>query len=256
MEEPTYIHLEETRSTNSDLAGIAADAVHGTVVYADRQTAGRGQRGNYWESEPGKNITFSILLKRGNVHPANQFQLSEICALAVARTLRRYTADITVKWPNDIYYKDKKICGILIEHSLSAGKINYTIAGIGINVNQQKFLSDAPNPVSLALILGHEVPLDEVLHGVADEILEMCDKLPAAAESIHREFLRSLYRRDRFFRYRAMKDSVSVDEAETIEEFQEFMAKIVDVAHDGMLKVQTESGKYHVFAFKEIAFII
>lgn len=253
---PTYIHLIETRSTNYDLAGIAADAVHGTTVYADRQTAGRGQRGNSWESEPGKNLTFSILLKRGNVHPADQFLLSEICAIAVARILSKYVSDITIKWSNDIYYKDKKICGMLIEHSISSGRINHTIAGIGINVNQTEFVSDAPNPVSLAMILGHEVSTEQILHEVSDEILDLCDKLPAEADKIHDEFLQTLYRRNGFHRYRSMKDSVSVDGTETIEEFSEFDAAIADVARNGMLKLRTETGKYHVFAFKEIAFVI
>ena len=152
---PTYIHLESIRSTNTYLAQNAEGAVHGTVVYADCQTAGRGQRGNSWESADFKNITMSMLLRPANVKPSCQFWLSEAVALAVVHTLDRYIDNgVSIKWPNDIYWNDRKICGILVEHSLSGGKIDHTIAGIGLNINQEKFLSDAPNPVSLRQIIG------------------------------------------------------------------------------------------------------
>ena len=130
---PTYIHLESIRSTNTYLAQNAEGAVHGTVVYADCQTAGRGQRGNSWESADFKNITMSMLLRPANVKPSCQFWLSEAVALAVVHTLDRYIDNgVSIKWPNDIYWNDRKICGILVEHSLSGGKIDHTIAGIGL----------------------------------------------------------------------------------------------------------------------------
>ena len=232
------INIEETASTNSYLSRIAAESAHGTVVSAYRQTAGRGQRGNSWESEPGKNLTFSILLKGTGVAPSGQFSLSEACALGVASTLRRYIGQASVKWSNDIYYGDSKICGMLIEHSLSGGKIDHTIAGIGINVNQTVFRSDAPNPISMAMVAGHEFDTGEVL------------------ESVCKEFLGSLYRRDGIYPYRSAIDSVSVDGKETIPAGAEFEAAILDVASDGILSLQTTSGSIHRFAFKEVSFII
>lgn len=238
------------------MAGIAATAEHGTVVYTDRQTAGRGQRGNSWESEPFKNVTMSILLRPENVAPNQQFWLSEISALAVERVLSKYIGNVSIKWPNDVYYKDFKICGMLIEHSLSGGKINYTIPGIGINVNQRVFLSDAPNPISLANVLGHEVPTSEILDGLVDEILTMCDQLPEKAEEIHREFLSKLYRRDGFHEYQSTIRSSSADGLSVLEEGEHFQARIVNVHPDGMLDLMTTEGHIHTFAFKEVAFIL
>ena len=234
------------------MAGIAATAEHGTVVYTDRQTAGRGQRGNSWESEPFKNVTMSILLRPNN----QQFWLSEISALAVERVLSKYIGNVSIKWPNDIYYKDFKICGMLIEHSLSGGKINYTIPGIGINVNQRVFLSDAPNPISLANVLGHEVPTSEILDGIVDEILTMCDLLPDKADEIHREFLSKLYRRDGFHEYQSTIRSTSADGLSVLEEGEHFQARIVNVHPDGMLDLMTTEGHIHTFAFKEVAFVL
>lgn len=238
------------------MAGIAATAEHGTVVYTDRQTAGRGQRGNSWESEPFKNVTMSILLRPENVAPNQQFWLSEISALAVERVLSKYIGNVSIKWPNDVYYKDFKICGMLIEHSLSGGKINYTIPGIGINVNQQVFLSNAPNPISLANVLGHEVPTSEILDGLVDEILTMCNQLPEKAEEIHREFLSKLYRRDGFHEYQSTIRSASADGLSVLEEGEHFQARIVNVHPDGMLDLMTTEGHIHTFAFKEVAFIL
>ncbi len=238
------------------MAGIATTAEHGTVVYTDRQTAGRGQRGNSWESEPFKNVTMSILLRPENVAPNQQFWLSEISALAVERVLSKYIGNVSIKWPNDVYYKDFKICGMLIEHSLSGGKINYTIPGIGINVNQRVFLSDAPNPISLVNVLGHEVPTSEILDGLVDEILTMCGQLPEKAEEIHREFLSKLYRRDGFHEYQSTIRSASADGLSVLEEGEHFQARIVNVHPDGMLDLMTTEGHIHTFAFKEVAFIL
>ena len=244
------INIEETASTNSYLSRIAAESAHGTVVSAYRQTAGRGQRGNSWESEPGKNLTFSILLKGTGVAPSGQFSLSEACALGVASTLRRYIGQASVKWSNDIYYGDSKICGMLIEHSLSGGKIDHTIAGIGINVNQTVF------PISMAMVAGHEFDTGEVLESVCQEILRLCASLPLASSPLHKEFLGSLYRRDGIYPYRSAICSVSVDGKETIPAGAEFEAAILDVAPDGILSLQTTSGSIHRFAFKEVSFII
>ena len=145
---------------------------------------------------------------------------------------------------------------MLIEHSLSGGKINYTIPGIGINVNQRVFLSDAPNPISLANVLGHEVPTSEILDGLVDEILTMCDQLPEKATEIHREFLSKLYRRDGFHEYQSTIRSASADGLSVLEEGEHFQARIVNVHPDGMLDLMTTEGHIHTFAFKEVAFIL
>ncbi|MDE5982764.1 MAG: biotin--[acetyl-CoA-carboxylase] ligase, partial [Duncaniella sp.] len=137
---PHIITLPEAGSTNTELAAIAAESPHGTVVTTRCQTAGRGQRGNTWEAAPGRNITMSVLLKPETILAREQFAVSEAVSLAIVTVLRRHLpaeAHVAIKWPNDIYVNDLKICGILIENSLIGNRIGHSIAGIGININQE-----------------------------------------------------------------------------------------------------------------------
>lgn len=161
--EKKIIRLKEVDSTNAFLKNLGTydeDAL--TIAVADYQTAGRGQGVHTWESEPGKNLLFSMMMCPKWVPLRQQFLLSEAGALAVKDALDSYTDGITLKWPNDVYWYDKKISGTLIETAIDSKGIKRCIFGIGINVNQTEFHSDAPNPVSLAQILGHEVDREEV----------------------------------------------------------------------------------------------
>ena len=164
-ETPQIIRLAETDSTNNYLREqCAKDRLpEGSLVIADFQTAGKGQVGNSWESEAGKNLMFSILLYPDFLPANRQFLISQIASLSVKETLDEYTDSVTVKWPNDIYWKDRKICGMLIENDLSGHNLYCSIIGIGINLNQAVFRGDAPNPVSLFQIIGKEVDREEVL---------------------------------------------------------------------------------------------
>ena len=147
------VALDETASTNQYLSQLCNQLQESvaelTTVTAEFQTAGKGQRGNTWEAEEGKNLLFSFVLYPSFLEARRQFILSQIVSLAIKEELSRWSDEITIKWPNDIYWKDKKICGILIENDLSGHHIRRSIAGIGININQEVFNSDAPNPVSL-----------------------------------------------------------------------------------------------------------
>ncbi len=138
-------------STNSQANRELADAPHGSVWVADFQTAGRGQRGNKWESKSAENLTFSILLRPIFLSPTRQFLISQIASIGVLRYLHAKGVEAKIKWPNDIYIGNKKICGMLIEHSISGDKLSGSIVGIGLNLNQREFASDAPNPTSLIL---------------------------------------------------------------------------------------------------------
>ena len=140
--------LQQCDSTNTEMKRIIESGrflPSGSTVRAIAQTAGRGQRGNSWEAEPGKNLTFSILLRPGGLLPRHHFLVSEAIAIATASFLAGIIGDsykdtVKIKWPNDIYFGDRKIAGILIENSLGmSGQILQTIAGIGININQQTF---------------------------------------------------------------------------------------------------------------------
>lgn len=244
---PRYILVRSTASTNDYLAKMAMMLPGGTVVHTPEQTQGRGQRGNSWESEPGKNVQFSLLLKNPAVPVASQFYISEAVAIAIAEVLERYAPGFEIKWANDIYHGDKKVCGILIEHSIMGSKINHTIIGVGINVNQMKFMSDAPNPCSLALILNEEVSTEEVLHRVCEEIERRCrfdTYTDGDFDNLHNEYLSRLYRKDGELHRFALSDG------------EEFLARIVDVRRSGMLVLENEDGSVKEFAFKEVRFII
>lgn len=245
---PTFIKLSSTRSTNTYLAEIASDSEHGTVVSTIEQTAGRGQRGNSWEAEPGKNLTFSILLRPKIIDARHQFAISEIVSIAITSTLQKLINGkrVAIKWPNDIYVDDMKICGILIENSLMGYSINYSIAGIGINVNQQKFLSDAPNPISLYNLIGKETELDSLLDDICSEILRLMEKYNNAdlLPELHDSYIKLLWRNEGYHPYQ---------DTSTLETFN---ARIIDVAPTGLLSLQDDQNATRIYAFKEVSAIL
>ena len=152
------IWLESTDSTNEEAGRRISDLDNLSVLSAVRQTEGRGQRGNSWSSNDGENLTFSIVLKYGNgegfipeIRAADQFAISEAAALAVVDLLASYDIEAKIKWPNDIYVGNRKICGILIENAIRGSYIANSIIGIGLNVNQQTFDPSLPNPTSMLL---------------------------------------------------------------------------------------------------------
>ena len=166
--ETTY--LVETDSTNRWLALHGGD--DDKLVWTDFQTAGRGCGANTWESERGQNLLFSFLLHPRELEASSQFVLSMANALALKDALDEYADDIMVKWPNDIYWHDRKLAGTLIETRLSGGSVRSCILGTGLNVNQQVFRSDAPNPVSLRQIVGREVDREALLLRIADRLAD------------------------------------------------------------------------------------
>jgi len=244
---PHYIKVSQTASTNTYLSRLAATLPGGTVIYTPSQTAGRGQKGNSWESEDGKNLTFSLLLKRPPVKARDQFYLSEASALAVVEALSAEAGDnFTVKWPNDVYWQDKKVCGMLLENSLDGSDIATCIVGIGINVNQECFLSDAPNPVSLINITGHEHDLEALLKRVCSSIEQQVNSLDDddARQSLHRHYMEALYRNDGAMH--PFEDASG----------HRFMATIAGIAPDGTLTLRHEDGTTHDYLFKEVKHII
>lgn len=244
-----HVHLDSVDSTNNWLKANADGRPHGFAVTARSQNAGRGQRGNSWESAPGRNVTMSMLLRPVGVEAVRQFVISEAVALGVVDTLRHFlgreSSDVAVKWPNDIYWNDKKICGILIENVLRGREIILSVAGIGLNVNQTAFLSDAPNPVSMWQIAGCEFSVDEVADVLARNIISRCS-LPdeTSMEKLHRAYLNTLWRRDGFYPYR---DAASQ---------RRFMARIIAISPSGMLSLEEPDGSTHVYAFKEVQAVV
>lgn len=244
----TIVYVDQTESTNSLLASSAKQFDHGTAIAAHAQSRGRGQRGNTWESEPGKNLTFSILLKPKAIVAARQFELSQVVSIAIAKTLRHLldTQDIYIKWPNDIYYRDKKICGILIENTLSGNTIDQSIVGIGINVNQEEFVSDAPNPVSMKNITSKGYDLDQLIELFVTQIVDDYDEYERNMEptQLVARYRRMLWRNEGFWPYHDNRTD------------QDITARIAAVDPSGHITMLTSSGDFRTYAFKEISAII
>ena len=213
------------------------------MVTARHQTAGRGQGGNRWEDAEGQNLLFSIQIRPVEVAIDHQFVLAMAEALALKRALDAYADGMELKWPNDIYHRDRKLSGTLIETAVSGGRLKRMILGTGINVNQRRFTSDAPNPVSLSQITGSDESIDRLL----ERILQAFDDyyrrvLEGDYAGISHEYHEALYRRKGFYRYRD-KDG-------------EFDAELVGVAYDGRLSLRDSEGRQRSYAFKEVEFII
>lgn len=238
-------HVEETASTMLDLQQPPyADATAPFLLLtADYQTAGRGQRGTHWEAARGENLLFGIRLHPHAVRPGRQFLLSEVQALAVAETLEEIVGSIRVKWPNDIYWLDTKICGMLLEHTLVGPQIDTTITGVGLNVNQVVFESDAPNPMSLRQITGSIFDREQLMRHIAWHFHRLYRRLLNGGEgTIHRAYLRRLYRRDgRRHRFRDANG--------------DFEAEIKTVLPDGRLMLRDEKQKLRTYAFKEVQYL-
>ena len=239
------IHLDTVDSTMQYLARPELSACEDSfiVVTADYQTAGRGQKGSSWESEKGENLLLGLLLRPTFLHPQEQFYLSEICALTLVETLNNYSDGFSIKWPNDIYYADRKVSGMLLEHTLQGATLSKTIVGIGVNVNQQAFLSDAPNPVSLFQILNRETDCEALLNDFLQRFQTYYQRLERQDFSaIHASYLQHLYRRNEWAKFR--------------DEIGTFEGRIVDVEPTGRLVIEQFQGTLRKFAFKEIAYIL
>ena len=229
------IHIDETDSTNRWLKDHTKGQTP-CVVVADYQTAGRGCGTNTWESERGKNLLFSVMLHPENLSANKQFQISMAISLAIVDAVGQLVGDLSIKWPNDIYWRNGKLAGILIENRLQGSLIKDSIIGVGLNVNQQEFKSKAPNPVSLWQITGQETDCEQLLQ----DILKRLDIFLAA--DVKDRYMKMLYRRKGFHPY-TDKDGA-------------FMAEIAGVEDDGHLLLTDEDGKERRYAFKEVTFII
>lgn len=235
-----YVSLPTCPSTN-DLASSmlkAGQAGEGTVIRSGSQTAGKGQRGNTWESEPGQNLLFSIVLSPGFLSVTEQFQLTLLSSLAIYDALSTYIPEgLRIKWPNDIYWQDRKIGGILIENSLRGQQVENSIIGIGLNVNQRSF--PVPSASSLALITGSIHSLDAVLEEILLHIEKYYLRLRSGQVApVRATFVERLYRRD----VPAMYEDGSL-----------FEGIIRGVDDRGLLLVE-KAGQLHAYDLKEIRY--
>lgn len=258
------LFLEETRSTNTWLMEHCRPGTKWTeaakpevlpnlfTVWAGAQTAGRGQQGNGWESEPGKNLSFSTLFYVDSIEQASRLNL--LVPLAVANVIGRY-ADVRIKWPNDIYWQDKKLGGLLNENVIIGQRIAYSVAGIGLNINQTEFISGAPNPISLKQISGIDYPLEKLL----DEILEeMSQLLPLLNDykALKSMYMAKLYRKSGFYPYIEREVSTSPTMNATQTEQGIFEAAIEDVDDFGRLVLRLKNGELRTYHFKQIRYVL
>ncbi|MBR1878250.1 MAG: biotin--[Paludibacteraceae bacterium] len=252
------MYIAETHSTNTLLRELIArgEWPEGEkYLRAGYQTAGRGQTGNGWESEAGKNLLCSILLPPSE----NLFDLNIIMSVAVHRLvccvygLIADEEEVTIKWPNDIYFRDKKIAGILIENAIVGSEVSYSIAGIGININQTTWQSDAPNPISWAQISGEEYELDAVMNVLLEQIDEVL-KMPI--EEVRRYYRAHLYRREGYWPFVEREVSVTPTMNAAQQTQGQFLARITDVLPTGEIVLEDLQGKQHTYHFKQIRYVL
>jgi BirA family biotin operon repressor/biotin-[acetyl-CoA-carboxylase] ligase len=193
--------LDYTDSTNNYAMQLIKLGIarHGSAVAARNQTAGKGQRGKAWQAEPDKTISLSIAVKTDSFKAGQQFLLSMAVALAVYKFIKKYLpAETTIKWPNDLYWRNRKLGGILIENVFAGNKWKWAVAGIGINVNQTRFSSTLPNPVSLRQITEREYDIVKLCNELYDTVIVHINELAAATpQKLLKEYNRHLYCRDK-----------------------------------------------------------
>ncbi len=211
-----------------------------TVVMAEEQLTGRGQMGTKWESEPGKNLTFSVLKKIGDIQVSDQFLLNISVSLAVYDALKQLQVpNLSIKWPNDILSGHSKICGILIENILLGNKIQSSIIGIGLNVNQLKF-NNLHNVSSLKLLLGQTYDLDELLQSILLALKQNFSPFKLGKiEDMIAVYEKVLFRKDKPSTFKDTQDEL-------------FMGFIKGVSREGKLLVAVENNIIKEFDLKEI----
>ena len=261
---PTFrmLELDEVDSTNNFLRHLDTPGDQRlTLVTAEYQSAGRGSGTNRWESEKGKNLLFSLRVMPNSLPVRRMFAISEATALALRDSLSLSPSlgegfvplapcsqplPFTIKWPNDIYFEDSKVAGMLIENDLQGALLRRSVIGIGINVNQLRFLSDAPNPRSLADIVGHEVERRFVLQQFMQHFMRYLKQIDegkdAELDALHEHYKQHLYRRGEMHDF--------------CDEMGVFCAKVVDVEPSGHLVLQDSEGKLRRYEFKEVRWII
>lgn len=238
------IELESIDSTNNFLKSYRplqpCDMI---LVTAEYQSRGRGQIGNSWESERSKNLLFSLKVHPRFLEAGQMFRISQVAALAVHDAFARYTEGISIKWPNDVYWNDRKICGMLIENDWMGKQLEQSIIGIGMNVNQETFIGDAPNPVSLRQILGQDTERRFVLELFMESFQKYYRMLQRGeADTVDAQYRKALYRKEGWHLYE--------------DEGGRFRARIADVEPDGHLILEDEQGQQRKYAFKEVRYIL
>lgn len=250
------IHWFDTVDSTNTRLMAEKDSIPDRSVYAAMfQTAGRGQKGNRWESKAGENLTFSILLKPAGIPAGDQFIISQIVALGVLDYVESHGVKASIKWPNDIYAGDRKICGTLIENTLNNNTIASTIAGIGLNMNQRVFDPSLPNPTSLALETGMSFDVKEELPKLLDCIFKYYEQIdsPYARNGFDEKYLSRLYRRGQWHLFEELPASEIPAEKRSGLRIE---ARVLGIDAEARLLLEHRDGTLHSYGFKEIKYVI
>ena len=240
-----HLHFPELDSTNRYALDLISKSnpSEGTVISTDKQAQGRGQIGSIWESTPEKNLTLSIILYPNFLLPREQFYLNQAISLGVYDFFARFITDgLKIKWSNDLYVKDRKIAGILIQNSISSHKIKASVVGLGLNINQCIFSDHLPNPSSLSLETNKGYLLKDLFLPLCSCMEKRYLQLKKGEKGLlHKDYLQKLYRYKEEARYQRPDGSM-------------FYGKITGLDPTGKLKIVQEQGE-EVFGIKEIKFV-
>jgi len=242
----SIVRLRTVDSTNKyakDLV-LTNSVSENHVILAHEQTNGKGQIGNSWESEAGKNLIFSLILFPNDLEAASQFCLTQIVSLAVCDTLKPLLSghNVSIKWPNDIYVGLKKICGILIENQIMGAYISNSIIGIGLNINQKEFFSNAPNPVSIIQLTNIKYDTEIILQHFLEHFENRMKQYEQNPDSLNSDYLNTLLFGKEWRKYNT--------------DHELFEGFIQGVNEYGQLQVLRRNGKEMLYNFKEIRFVM
>ena len=261
------MYIDQTDSTNSlmqrllkgeeqEYAACLKEDI--PLIYTTYQTAGRGQTGNGWESERGKNLLLSYLLREPEVNISEMFLLNVIAAVAAHRTIAEWLSFeqrpmLSIKWPNDIYIGNRKIAGILVENSLSGTKIQHSIAGIGVNVNQEQWVSGAPNPVSIRQLTGVKADIDAIVKRFKHKLETTLSWDPVQLRNYYRVHQ---YRCNGYWPFVEREVSTAPTMNATAEVEGQFMAKIEGFLPTGELLLRDQQGNQRKYHFKQVRYVL
>ncbi len=237
------IHLVSVDSTSNYAANLlkVGKLEHGTVILADEQYAGRGQRGTKWTSNPSDNLTFSFYLNDVNLAVDEQFKLTQLVSLGIVEFLKKFDVEGKIKWPNDIYVGDKKICGVLIENQLRGSLVKSAIVGVGLNVNQKNF-NEGINATSLSELTGKHYVLMQTVLSFFHAMNSTFDLIKMNSDLLNEAYLKSMYRFEEWSHFQTGEVS--------------FKGKIVGISPVGKLQVEDETSTISEYDLKEIRFVI
>jgi len=240
------ISLVSVSSTNDYLRDLMDERTlpDGTVVIAAVQHRGKGYGQNVWISEKGQNLTFSLLIYPDFLSADNQFLVSKALSLGITDYLDNFTDMVSIKWPNDIFAGDRKICGVLIENDLVGSQMKASLAGIGLNINQRNFPKRLPNPVSLTQLTGEKYSLKTEFNKLLESLNERYLMLKSnyGAGKINNDYHEKLFRVKQMCRFRRGDE--------------EFICRIIGVNDYGQLILEDKHGTTKAFNFKEVEFVL